>query len=58
MGQAAGVGASEALETVITNALVMDYTGIYKASQCGVVQSIRYAQTSHERSAREGGDRV
>lgn len=32
MGQAAGVGAAEALETVITNALIMDYTGIYKAS--------------------------
>lgn len=31
MGQAAGVGASEVLETVITNALIMDYTGIYKA---------------------------
>lgn len=32
MGQAAGVGASEVLETVITNALIMDYTGIYKAN--------------------------
>eukprot|EP00904_Undaria_pinnatifida_P011710 jgi/Undpi1/766/HiC_scaffold_10.g04230.m1 len=31
MGQAAGVGAAEVLETVITNALVLDYTGIYKA---------------------------
>lgn len=31
MGQATGVGADEALETVITNALVLDYTGIYKA---------------------------
>eukprot|EP00903_Cladosiphon_okamuranus_P019098 g17575.t1 len=31
MGQATGVGADEALETVITNALVVDYTGIYKA---------------------------
>src|SRR6476469_6129085 len=31
MGQAAGVGAEEALDCVITNALVVDYTGIYKA---------------------------
>lgn len=31
MGQAAGVGDKEALDTVITNALVVDYTGIYKA---------------------------
>src|SRR5215510_11756192 len=31
MGQAAGVGDKEALDCVITNALVVDYTGIYKA---------------------------
>ena len=31
MGQAAGVGAAEALDCIITNALVIDYTGIYKA---------------------------
>ena len=31
MGQAAGVGDAEALDCVITNALVVDYTGIYKA---------------------------
>src|ERR1700745_2568175 len=31
MGQAAGVGADEALDCVITNALIVDYTGIYKA---------------------------
>ena len=30
-GQAAGVSEQEALDCVITNALVMDYTGIYKA---------------------------
>ncbi len=30
-GQAAGVGQAEALDCVITNALVVDYTGIYKA---------------------------
>src|SRR6266403_4747228 len=31
MGQAAGVGDQDALDCVITNALVVDYTGIYKA---------------------------
>src|SRR5258705_503410 len=31
MGQAAGVNAKAALDTVITNALIVDYTGIYKA---------------------------
>jgi urease subunit alpha len=31
MGQAAGVGDAGALDCVITNALVVDYTGIYKA---------------------------
>ncbi len=31
MGQAAGVGAAEALDCVITNALIVDHTGIYKA---------------------------
>ena len=31
MGQAAGVGQAAALDCVITNALVVDYTGIYKA---------------------------
>jgi urease subunit alpha len=30
MGQAAGVGDRDALDCVITNALVVDYTGIYK----------------------------
>jgi urease subunit alpha len=30
-GQAAGVGQAEALDCVITNAVVLDYTGIYKA---------------------------
>ncbi len=30
MGQAAGVGQAEALDCVITNALVVDHTGIYK----------------------------
>src|SRR6266404_3078585 len=31
MGQATGVGDRDALDCVITNALVVDYTGIYKA---------------------------
>src|SRR5258708_20208104 len=31
MGQAAGVGDRDALDCVITNALIVDYTGIYKA---------------------------
>src|SRR5258708_2755249 len=31
MGQAAGVGDAVALDCVITNALIVDYTGIYKA---------------------------
>ncbi|HEY1170136.1 MAG TPA: urease subunit alpha [Verrucomicrobiae bacterium] len=31
MGQAAGVSQAEALDCVITNALVVDYTGIFKA---------------------------
>src|SRR4051795_4435214 len=31
MGQAAGVGGADALDCVITNALVVDYTGIFKA---------------------------
>ncbi len=31
MGQAAGIGDDEALDVVITNALIVDWTGIYKA---------------------------
>ena len=31
MGQQCGVGAAHTLDTVITNALIVDYTGIYKA---------------------------
>lgn len=31
MGQSAGVSQAEALDCVVTNALVVDYTGIYKA---------------------------
>ena len=31
MGQASGIAQKDALDTVITNALIVDYTGIYKA---------------------------
>lgn len=31
LGQASGITDAEALDTVITNALIVDYTGIYKA---------------------------
>ena len=31
MGQAAGVGPEKAIDVVITNALILDYSGIYKA---------------------------
>src|ERR1044071_9899874 len=31
MGQAAGIGADQALDCVITNALIIDHSGIYKA---------------------------
>jgi urease subunit alpha len=43
MGQAAGVGDAEALDCVITNALVVDYTGIYKADigiKAGMIKGI------------------
>ena len=42
-GQAAGVGQAEALDCLITNALVVDYTGIYKADvgiKNGLIASI------------------
>ena len=31
MGQASGYNADEVLDTVITNAIIIDYTAIYKA---------------------------
>src|SRR5215472_4909874 len=43
MGQAAGVGDKAALDCVITNALVVDYTGIFKADirlQGGLIAGI------------------
>src|SRR5882757_1788389 len=43
MGQAAGVGDREALDCVITNALIVDYTGIYKADvgiKAGMIAAI------------------
>jgi urease len=36
MGQATDRSAMESLDTVITNALIVDWTGIYKA--CSVLQ--------------------
>src|ERR1700712_816087 len=41
-GQAAGVGAEGALDCVITNALIVDYTGIYKAD-VGIKQGLIHA---------------
>src|SRR5438874_13015052 len=43
MGQAAGVGDADALDCVITNALIVDYTGIYKADigiKAGLISAI------------------
>jgi urease subunit alpha len=42
MGQAAGVGDRDALDCVITNALIVDYTGIYKAD-VGIKNGLIYA---------------
>jgi urease subunit alpha len=42
MGQAAGVGDRDALDCVITNALIVDYTGIYKAD-VGIKASLIHA---------------
>ena len=43
MGQAAGIAAKDALDCVITNALIVDYTGIYKADvgiKAGLISAI------------------
>src|SRR3954467_15816962 len=42
MGQATGVGAKDALDCVITNALIVDYTGTYKAD-VGIKQGLIHA---------------
>ena len=34
MGQATGYAALEVLDTVVSNALIVDYTGIYKVCTC------------------------
>ncbi|HSI34871.1 MAG TPA: urease subunit alpha [Tepidisphaeraceae bacterium] len=50
MGQAAGVPASGALDCVITNALIVDYTGIYKADvgiKNGLISAIGKAGNPH-----------
>ncbi|HWE00939.1 MAG TPA: urease subunit alpha [Tepidisphaeraceae bacterium] len=50
MGQAAGVGDADALDCVITNALIVDYTGIYKADvgiKNGLISAIGKAGNPH-----------
>ena len=50
MGQAVGIPEDQALDTVITNALVIDYTGIYKADvgmKRGLIAGIGKAGSPH-----------
>src|ERR1700743_3808385 len=50
MGQAAGVSQYDALDLVITNALILDYTGIYKADigiKNGLIHAIGKAGNPH-----------
>src|SRR5687767_15001936 len=50
MGQAAGIGQKDALDCVITNALIVDYTGIYKADvgiKNGLIAGIGKAGNPH-----------
>ncbi len=50
MGQAAGVSQADALDCVITNALIVDYTGIYKADigiKNGLISAIGKAGNPH-----------
>jgi urease subunit alpha len=50
MGQAVGVPEAEALDTVITNALVIDYTGVYKADvglKNGLIAGVGKAGNPH-----------
>ncbi len=50
MGQAAGVAQKDALDTVITNALIIDYSGIYKADigiKNGMIKGIGKAGNPH-----------
>src|SRR5262245_45551915 len=50
MGQAAGMSEKEALDLVITNAVIVDYTGIYKADigmKQGRIQGIGKAGNPH-----------
>ncbi len=54
MGQAAGVGADGALDCVITNALVVDYTGIYKAD-IGIKHGLISGHRQGGQSRRDGG---
>jgi urease subunit alpha len=50
MGQAVGVPEAEALDSVITNALVIDYTGVYKADvglKDGLIAGVGKAGNPH-----------
>jgi urease subunit alpha len=50
MGQAVGASEAEALDTVITNALVIDYTGVYKADvglKNGLIAGVGKAGNPH-----------
>src|SRR5687767_4895340 len=50
MGQASGVSQADALDCVITNALIVDYTGIYKADvgiKGGLISGIGKAGNPH-----------
>lgn len=61
MGQAAGVGADEVLETVITNALILDYTGIFKADvgmKAGLISGIGKAGNPDVMEVRREGTRI
>src|SRR5687767_15459883 len=54
MGQMAGAGADIALDCVITNALIVDWTGIYKADvgiKNGLIAGIGKAGRSEEHTS-------
>src|SRR5437763_398649 len=56
MGQAAGVGDKDALDCVITNALVVDWSGIYKADvgiKNGLISAIGKGNTAMPAGLRE-----
>ena len=53
MGQAAGVSQDDALDCVITNALIVDYTGIYKAD-VGIKNGLIAGHRQGGKSRRDG----